>query len=266
MDRSGTRNHRRIFEPLASALQLAVSWARYQFRRRIARYPSVFYPLYGLAQHNKRLMLTAGTQLVIEGFPRCANTFAVLAFESVQKKPIKLAHHLHAQAQIALAAKRGIPICVLIRDPIAASKSLHIREPHISVNLALRTYIEFYRDIYPLCDKFVVASFEDVTKDFGSVIQRINEKFQTEFDIFVYSPSSIETVFGQIERLEEHHNASRKESVVARPSATRQEYSDHMCLPGSSEALILAARSWYETYVRLGAASPKKRPGLGSDL
>jgi len=50
-----------------------------------------------------------GTELMIDGFTRSATTFAVYAFQLSQDAPIRLAHHLHAPAQLIEGARRGIP-------------------------------------------------------------------------------------------------------------------------------------------------------------
>jgi hypothetical protein len=54
------------------------------------------------------------TQLVIEGYPRLGNTFAVVAFLQAQKEDVRIAHHLHAPAQVIRAARWRIPTIVLI--------------------------------------------------------------------------------------------------------------------------------------------------------
>ena len=49
-----------------------------------------------LGSDQKRMLYSKETELVIEGFPRSANTFAVLAFDYAQPDDVKLAHQLHA--------------------------------------------------------------------------------------------------------------------------------------------------------------------------
>jgi hypothetical protein len=49
---------------------------------------------------------------------------------------------------------------------------------------------------------FVLATFEEVTTDFGRIIERINQRFGTAFVPFVHSPENLEAVFLQIDR---HH-------------------------------------------------------------
>jgi hypothetical protein len=49
------------------------------------------------------------TEIVIEGYPRSGNTFAVVAFRLAQGREIEIAHHLHAAAQIKRAARLDVP-------------------------------------------------------------------------------------------------------------------------------------------------------------
>src|SRR5436309_8002883 len=82
-------------------------------------------------------IVEADTQLVIEGFQRSGNTFAVVAFEVAQPQPVKLAHHLHAAAQIVAAVRMGVPTLVLIRDPDESVLSHMVREPGITAKQSL---------------------------------------------------------------------------------------------------------------------------------
>jgi hypothetical protein len=124
------------------------------------------------------------TELVIEGYMRSANTFAVHAFQSAQRRPVALAHHLHAPAQLIRAARRGVPALVLIRDPEDTILSQVQWEPDISMRAALTTYVRFYRALEPYAGALLTATFPQVTEDFGGVIRRLNARFGTNFDAY----------------------------------------------------------------------------------
>lgn len=131
------------------------------------------------------------TEIVIEGFPRSGNTFALLAFETAQPRPVAIAHHSHAPAQVIRAVRRGIPTLILIRRPADAVLSWVIRDRHISVRQALRRYIGLYSRVMLHRDGYVVELFEEVTSDFGELISRINERFGTSFSPFVHSEENV---------------------------------------------------------------------------
>jgi hypothetical protein len=135
-------------------------------------------------------VISPQTQLVIDGYTRSATTFAVYAFQLAQEAPVRLAHHLHAPAQLIAAARDGVPALVLIREPQGAVLSQVIREPGVTVPGALVAYRRFYTSLIPYIDSFVIGEFEQVTHDFGAVIRRLNQRFGTSFAEFEHTEAS----------------------------------------------------------------------------
>jgi hypothetical protein len=138
-------------------------------------------------------------KLLIEGFTRSGVTFAVIAFQSCQPEPVRVAHTLHAPAHIQAAVRRGIPALVTIRDPEAAVLSAIIREPYVTVEQGLKAWIRFYTRILKYRQGFVLGLFDDVVGDFGRVIHDINERFGTTFKEFDHTPENVEACFSIIE-------------------------------------------------------------------
>jgi hypothetical protein len=161
--------------------------------------------------------------LVIEGFPRSANTFAVVAFQQAQREALRVAHHLHMPAQVMLAARWRIPTLVLMRKPADAVLSWTIRQPRISVRQALAHYIWFYERVAEYRHAFVVGPFEEVTRDYGAVLERVNARFGTRFFPFDHSRDSVEDAFAQIERVHRARRDRLNEKQIARPSAVKAE-------------------------------------------
>jgi hypothetical protein len=205
--------------------------ASFEIQTLAGAYPWIFLPLARLKR--RRLNdphplspqpIEEGTGIVIEGFPRSGNTFAVAAFLDAQPQPISVAHHLHAPAQIHHAARLGIPALVLVRDPVEAVVSLAIREPHISLLQGLRAYARFYRRLHPGRSSFVLADFEDTTRDFGAVIKRVNAHFDRRFGVFRHTQENVTRCFRKIEdRNRQLSGGVISESAIARPSASRSE-------------------------------------------
>jgi hypothetical protein len=139
------------------------------------------------------------TKLVIDGFTRSGVTFAVIAFQTSQREPVRVAHTLHAPAHVAAAVRRRTPTLVTIRDPEAAVLSAIIREPYVTAEQGLRSWIRFYTRILPYRDGFVLGMFDEVVSDYGGVIRQINDKFGTQFDEFVQTEENVETCFVIIE-------------------------------------------------------------------
>ena len=166
---------------------------RYVARGVVSRCPRLYIPLARLIlrSEHKHLVVGKDTEIVIEGFPRSANTFAYKAFQLSQENKVRVAHHLHAPAQIIMAAKMNIPTVVQIRNPEGTVLSYVIRNPFISIKVALKQYILFYQAILPYRDHFVLAKFEDVIKNFGLIIRQVNNKFNTRFKEFEHNEENV---------------------------------------------------------------------------
>ena len=187
------------------------------------KHPAAFYGLYRLARKDRERVVTPETQLVIEGFPRSANSFARVAFNRAQKGTVRIATGLHVPAQVIRAARWRIPTLVLIRSPKDAVLSFAIRDP-ISVEQALKYYLAFYETVEGYGEAYVLGTFEEITGDFGRVIQRLNDRFGTSFSPFRHNERNVGVVLARVER-----NSKRKfgeahwENKASRPVAARED-------------------------------------------
>ena len=167
--------------------------------------------------------MSGESDIVIDGFPRSANTFSVHAFRLVNPDAV-IAHHTHAAAQILRAAKLGVPTIVLMRHPRDAVLSEVIRERRRTLNRTLRDWLSFYDTVASVADSFVVGEFDVVTSNYGAVIDRVNHRFGTAFQPFRNDPALDDVTFQSIE------NGARArgkrglllESQVPRPSSVRR--------------------------------------------
>jgi hypothetical protein len=192
-----------------------------QLQLYTGRCPTVFYTLYRMVRKNPARIVGPETQLVVEGFPRSANTFAVVAFRRAQKGRVRVAHNLHVPAQVIRASRMGIPTLVLIRKPKDAVRSLVVRDP-ISVDQALKHYISFYSVVAEYRGSYVLGRFEEVTEDYGTVIQRINAKFDTGFSPFRHTKNNLRKVFARIDQqYKKTQGMVHREARISRPSVAR---------------------------------------------
>jgi hypothetical protein len=201
----------------------ALRGALYQVKTVVARYPSLALPLARLRRHG--VVLAPGTDLVIEGFPRSANSFAVAAFLHAQPERLRVAEHTHAPGHVIAAIRAGVPVLILIRDPADACVELVIAKPHLTLRQALGGYARFYEPLVPHRGGFVVATFSQVTTDFGRVIERVNTRFGTSFIPFEHTPENVRACFDTMEgywrgRVGTGPELERK---VGRPSALRED-------------------------------------------
>lgn len=180
---------------------------KYVIRMYLGEYPLLFFPINKYTK-GRNFALDKNTELVIEGFQRSANTFCVEAIRSAQPSTINIASHLHVPAHVILATRKNLPILVLIRNPVDAALSHYalMLEGAMKASrpsryrvlwLLFKHYIFFYTKIMPYRDKYVIGLFEDVTTNFGSVIEKINQRFGTEFSKFDHTPENVKKVFNQ---------------------------------------------------------------------
>ncbi len=169
-------------------------------------------------------VVSPSTDIVIEGYPRSANTFAFAAFLLAQERQVRIAHHVHGPAQVIWAARHSLPVLLLIRDPVDAVLSLVMRQPAVSLRQALKDYIRFHQMVYRYHASYVVADFDKVTSDYGRVIRKVNSRFGTSFEEFEHTPENVQRCYELIEEMD-RRNTGRKRittNTVARPSMQRE--------------------------------------------
>ena len=71
------------------------------------------------------------------------------AFNRAQARPLDVACHVHAPAQVIAAVRRRLPAVVVVREPEDTVLSFVIRHSHIGVRQALRGYVRFYEPLLP---------------------------------------------------------------------------------------------------------------------
>ncbi len=208
-------------------------------------------------------LVSEETDIVIEGFPRSGNTFAVAAFSFAQVSHVHIAGHTHRAAHVITAVKSHIPTVVIIRNPRDTALSCVIRSPFLSLEQALKGYIRFYQRLMPYKYGVVFARFEEVVSNFGTVIEEVNEKFGTVFKIFEHTDANVAQCFQQIEKL--HRNSTGDgsifETAIARPSIEREKLKSQLQTELQNEqlqAVLKQAEDIYENIV--GLCSAKSKP------
>lgn len=173
--------------------------ARHAVRTRVSEHPSVYLPFARRKYPGPSPeVFSAQTQLVIDGYTRSASTFAVYALQLAQERPVRLAHHLHAPAQLVAAARSGVPTLLVIREPRGAILSQLVREPGVAMRDALVAYVRFHDCLRGYRDRFVVGEFEKVTHDYGSVIAELNKRFGLRLSAFLHTRHNMDECFAFI--------------------------------------------------------------------
>jgi hypothetical protein len=175
---------------------------RWAVRSRVAEHPDIYLPL--ARRRYPDAVVGSETELVIDGFTRSAVTFATIAFQMAQHRPVRVAHTLHAAGHVIAAVRAGIPTLVAIRDPEETVLSTVVREPYVTLRTALIAYTRFYRRILPFRSGFVVGEFTQVVHDFGEVVNAVNRRFATNFDVFEQTEDNVRRCYDIIEDRARH--------------------------------------------------------------
>ncbi len=228
--------------------------ALYELKTIAAKYPSIALPL---AKRRHGFPVDRSTDIVIEGFPRSGNTFAFTAFLMAQPDAVRAAGRVHAPAQLVAAAKWGIPGIALIRHPDEAIPSFVIRHPRIAIRQAMRGWLRFYAPLRPYLDRLVVGVFDQVTKDFGAVIERVNDRFGTTFGRFEHTEENVRRCWEAIDRDYRTRVGAGAEfdRIVARPSEARERLREEVAKRYSAPELEGARRKLLTEWERFSAAA-----------
>ncbi|MBT8112912.1 MAG: hypothetical protein KJO81_02135 [Gammaproteobacteria bacterium] len=196
------------------------------------------------------------TAIVIEGYPRCANTRFVAAFRLAQPRQVNIAHHVHGPQQILAGLKTNIPVVLLIRSPVEAVTSLIIRDESIKPAHAFQNYIKFYKPLLPFIDNLVVSDFEMSTNRIDDVIHEVNLKYKSIFRTLNEANINESAIREAVIRMDMVDRGSLVESTKTSgtPSSERKILAEALkeeilTEPGLKD-LIARSRAIYEQVIR----------------
>jgi hypothetical protein len=194
---------------------------KYELANYISQYPNLYTAISKILS-GRDCYTTEKTDIVIDGFPRSANTYATYAFDVAQSKKLIIANHIHKKSQFLLAKKYNIPAILLIRKPLDCISSLLIRQPKYDPATLFKSYYQFYDTLKNL-DSYVVGSFDMVLNHYDEIIKKVNQKFNTQFDLYYKTAENEEKVKKIVQTQDELTNVSDYEQRVAYPSAARKQ-------------------------------------------
>lgn len=242
---------------MPQSLRQTADRVRHHARRPLARTPRLWDLAMQVRADKRATLARSDTAIVIEGFLRSGNTFSVAAFEIANGPTLHVGRHLHGAPHVLRAARMGLPTVVLVRQPRDAVLSYLVRRDTLTPHDALLEYLDFYRTTWPVRDHFVVGLFDQVTKDFGAVIDTVNERFGTSFARYEPTPENEAKAFTLVEEMNRLESGGEVvETHVGRPSAERarrkEELRGLLDRPRTAAALG-EAEALYQRYVQLSA-------------
>lgn len=205
----------------------------YWLQSILGAYPSLYFPAFARKYPFNRMAVAQDTQICIEGFPRSANSYTVVAFR-LANPDVKIAHHLHVPAQLIRAAQRGIPAVLLVRDPLQAVASFLVFQNSTDADLYLKTYIRFHRRLRDLADSLVVADFSTATQNINGIIRALNRKFSTRFNELEPSEENQRRIFTRLKEVNEQFFPGQKHKAM---------YPDKARAEAKAQALELVEKS-----------------------
>lgn len=211
---------------------------RQEIRCFLAKYPVIYFSqkklLHGFVDEDR--MIAHNTDIVIEGFPGSANSFAVFSFKIAQKREVKMAHHMHDPSQIIVAVKAKIPTLVLIRTPREAVLSYIVRfnnnltsqeeeeeEVIKLIIIQLKRYINFYKKIIEYKNSLIISDYKNVICSYEEIIENINNYYGTSFRHFICNKQNTNQVFEYMNLLCRKKFGFVNDNIVARPSESKNK-------------------------------------------
>lgn len=200
--------------------------------------------------------ITQSTALVVEGFPRGGNTFTVFALQDAVDHRLRISSHVHLPSQVKHAVARGIPVLLVVREPVALLSSYLVYGPHATPKDVLQEYTSYHRQLVPYIEQLLICDFEDIIRDMSSVIVRINDRYGLNIPPFDQSPANVQRVFariGQHHRLVHPHLDPGK--GIPYPSTSRSgdnaRYREQLLDPRHRK-LLVEARDLYQYFATSG--------------
>lgn len=199
---------------LASSRREAISE---RARAVLEQIPRVYLPL---ARHRSALRtpLDSTCDLVIEGYPRSANTFLMLWIARANPE-LRIASHLHSIANVHEGLRLGLPVVVVIRPPEDAIASLALYSHGTPLDQLVERYRRFHRGLIPVADDIVISPFAVSTGDPAKVVEAIAAKIGRP--LTVAPPGGHHEIMSQVVARNVEANGELNELRVGRPSETR---------------------------------------------
>ena len=210
-------------------LPAVLAGVAYAAKARIAEVPALALPFARVRGRGE--VISRDTDVVIESFPRCASSFAVAAFRLAQEpRAMRIANHTHMPAQVLVAARRGVPALVLMRDPEAAVLSHVIHTPTVYDHRLAARVRPVPRTAAARAGRVRRRRVRGGRGRLRAVIRRMNERFGTSFTPFEHTAANLERLSREIDSdyRSRARSADELERIIPRPSASREVLKDRL--------------------------------------
>lgn len=174
--------------------------------------------------------------VVVDGFPRSANTYVWYALKSSIEPKYMVRGHTHAVGTLKAAIDADKPAMLLVREPDGAVSSLYQLLEGVSLESCFDAYSRFHERCYSIREGLYVARFGDVINDFGTVTQRFFDHYGLDWPAYEKNETNEFLVNDAIEHANRRRNRGQiREAGVARPSAHRKPAEETMAQLSANE-------------------------------
>lgn len=180
--------------------------------------------------------------LIMDGFPRSANTYSRFAF--LRANPdVTISTHRHSPRALEQGVRRGVPTILLIRDPVSAVASGSNFDDGLTYETLLRCWVHYHRRASRIADRLLVVRFQDAIADFGHVIELCNQRFGSSFAPYRKTDENEAAVRAETEALAALYRPELFDRVVGRPSEARTRSQEDMLATLSDHGRELLRRA-----------------------
>ncbi len=215
----------------------------YHLQSLLGAYPKLYYPLFARKYPFNQMAVRNNTQICIEGFPRSANSYAVVAFR-LANPDVGIAHHLHVPAQLIQARRLDIPSVLLIRKPEEAVASFLVFQHSENADLYLKAYIRFHKALRSIRPHLVIADFQTVIKNMNAIIRALNETYRKDFNFLRNQAEQENEIFAKLKKVNNQFFAGQKNKSMY-PDESRKQAKERAKEMVLQSRWLPKAQEWY---------------------
>lgn len=182
-----------LFERIRKMLLNRLKLNYYSRIRLLMKFSPLYYRLYRSLTSKTVGLVNEDTEIVLEAYPRCGNTFGFYVLQNLRS--MRIAHHTHSLANIKAGLRKHIAVVVLVRNPYDAISSEILRKlgakreirydiEALDINaldldiyalVELQYYSMFYNFIASNHKNILLVSFETLICNTGLFITEVDQ-------------------------------------------------------------------------------------------
>lgn len=194
---------------------------RFRLRHRLLNSPPIARRYMRRRQGYGPLVPNTASQVVIDGFPRSANSYAMFAFVVAAGSSVGFSGHTHSPEALLMGRNMGIPALLTLRRPEDCARSLLQHQTGIRPDSIFDAWSGFHQPFRQNCDGILIVPFEAIVQDFGQVLALLNSQTPASLPVYDKTEGNEAKVRTLIDHSVVKYEGAYAEAKVARPVAGR---------------------------------------------